>query len=208
VKELRLRGIDSIDDANAYVPEFLEDFNRRFSKLPRNPKDLHRPLADHEDLDAAMCHKVRKLSQALTLRYDKVLFILEPTEASKRLAGGKVVVCDYPDGRLVLTHEGASLPYTTFDTLQSVHRAETVEHKRLDAVLAWIADEQEGREIQRSQRAPRRTGQENHIFGIPDGSLSNGYQKRGRKPGRKTDFMNPAVIEQRKKALARLAAAE
>ena len=40
---------------------------------------------------------------------------------------------------------------------------------------------QAGRELKRSQRAPRRTGQTNHMFGIPDGSVSNGYQKRGRK---------------------------
>ena len=47
------------------------------------------------------------------------------------------------------------------------------------------------------------------MFGIPDGSQSNGYQKRGRKPGRRTDFMNdPAVIARREQALARMDAAE
>jgi hypothetical protein len=75
VKELRLRGISTIEAANAYAPEFIREFNTRFGKEPRNAKDMHRPLAAHENLDAAMCHKeVRTLSQALTLRYDKVLF--------------------------------------------------------------------------------------------------------------------------------------
>jgi hypothetical protein len=38
--------------------------------------------------------------------------------------------------------------------------------------------------------------------------VSNGYVKRGRKPGRRTDFMNDqAVIARREKALARVAAA-
>jgi hypothetical protein len=83
------------------APEFIEDFNKCFGKLPRNPKDMHRPLAGHENLDGAMSRKeVRTLSQSLTLRYDKVLFILEPTEISRPLAGQKVIVCDYPDGRL------------------------------------------------------------------------------------------------------------
>ena len=68
---------------------------------------------------------------------------------------------------------------------------------------------QAGRELIRSQHGPRRTGQANHLFGIPDGSQSNGYQKRDRKPGRRTDFMNdPAVIARRERALARLEAAE
>ncbi|GAH92483.1 unnamed protein product, partial [marine sediment metagenome] len=115
----------------------LADFNARFGKEPRNPKDMHRPLAVHENLDGAMCRKeVRKLSQTLTLRYDKVLFILDPTADAKRLAGQKVIVCDYPDGRLEVMHEGITLPYTTFDKLRSVQRTEIVENKRLDDVLA------------------------------------------------------------------------
>jgi hypothetical protein len=122
------------------------------------------------------------LSQALTLRYDKVLFILDPTDLAKRLAGKKVVVYDYPDGRFEIMHEGATLSYRTFDKLRSVNRAEIVGNKRLDAVLTMVAEMQAGRELKRSQRAPRRTGQTNHMFGIPDGSVSNGYQKRGRRP--------------------------
>jgi len=47
------------------------------------------------------------------------------------------------------------------------------------------------------------------MFEIPDGSQSNGYQKRGRKPGRRTDFMNePEVIAKRQQALARMEAGE
>jgi len=94
-----------------------------------------------------------------------------------------VLESDYPDGRLEITHEGTTLPYRTFDKLRSVNRSEIVGNKRLDAVLAMVADMQAGRELKRSQRAPRRTGQTNHMFGIPDGSVSNGYQKQERRKG-------------------------
>ena len=210
VKELRLQGIDTIAAANAYAPEFIADFNGRFGKPPRNPKDMHRPLADHENLDGAMCRKeVRTLSQALTLRYDKVLFILDPTDISRSLAGKKVIVCDYPDGRLEVMHESFTLPYRTFDKLRSVHRPEVVENKRLDDILSIVAELQAGREQQRSKSGPRRTGQTDHMFGIRDGSTSNGYQKRGRKPGPRTDFRNdPEIIAKRQKALAKMQAAE
>lgn len=205
VKELRLRGIDTITAANAYAPEFMADFNRRFGKAPRNPKDMHRPFAAHENLDGAMCRKeIRKLSQALTLSYDKVLFLLDPTDLAKALAGTKLIVCDYPDGRLEIIHEGTSLPYRTFDTLRSVHRSEVVENKRLDDMLAVVAELQVGREQQRSKGGPSRAGQTDHLFGIRDGSLSNGYQKRGTKPGRKTDVTkDPVVMARRQQALAR-----
>jgi len=121
VKELRLRGIDTIDAANDYAQEFITDFNARFGKAPRNPKDMHRALAAHKDLDSAMCRKeIRTLSQSLTLRYEKVIFILDPTERATALAGQKVIVCDYPDSRLEIMHESFTLTYRTFDTLRSV----------------------------------------------------------------------------------------
>lgn len=104
-------------------------------------------------------------------------------------------------------HESFALPYRTFDTLRSVHRAEVVDNKRLDDMLSLVAEMQAGREQRRS--GPRRTGQTDHMFGIRDGSQSNGYQKRGRKPGPQTDFMNdPKVIARRDKALLRQPAAE
>ncbi len=210
VKELRLRSIDTIDAANDCAKEFIIDFNARFGKPPRNPKDMHRPLAAHENLDSAMCRKeVRTLSQSLTLRYDKVIFILDPTERATALAGQKVIVCDCPDGLLENMHESFTLPYGRFDTLRSVHRSPVVENKRLDDTLSLVAQMQEGRDLKRSKRGPRRTGQVNSMFDIPDGSQSNGYQKRGRKQGRRTDFMNdPEVIAKRQRALARMEAAE
>lgn len=146
-----------------------------------------------------MCRKeVRTVSQSLTLRYDKVMFILDPTDYAKTLVRQKVIVFDYPDGRLEIMHEGTTLPYRTFDTLRSVHRSEVVENKRLDDVLSFVAKMQEGRELERSKRGPRRTGQKNHIFGIPDGSVSNGYQKRGSKPDRKTDCVNGLEVDARR----------
>lgn len=70
----------------------------------------------------AMSHKeARTLLQTLRLRYDKVLFILDPTDLAKRLAGKKVVVYDYPDGGLEIVHEGTALSYRTFDKLRSVN---------------------------------------------------------------------------------------
>jgi transposase len=120
VKEMRMRNISTVEAANAYAAEFAADFNVRFGKEPRNPKNMHRPLAAHENLDAAMCRKeVRTLSQAFTLQYDKVLFILDPTEVAKSLAGKKVIVCDFPDGRLEIMEGSASLPYRIFDKLRS-----------------------------------------------------------------------------------------
>jgi hypothetical protein len=151
---------------------------------------------------------LRTLSQALTLQYDNVLFILDPTELAKSLAGKKVIVCDFPDGRLEIMEGSASLPCRLFDKLRSVHRTPIVENKRLDEALAFTAARQLGRERQRSQHGLRRTGQSGQMFAIPDGCQSNGCQKRGRKPGRRTDYMNdPIVNAKREQTLTRMSAA-
>ena len=43
MKEMRLRGISDMAAGNAYLPEFMADFNRRFAAAPRSPEDAHRP---------------------------------------------------------------------------------------------------------------------------------------------------------------------
>lgn len=121
----------------------------------------------------------------LTLRYHKVPFILDPV-AFLRRSGKNVVVCDYPDGRLEIMEGDTSLPYRTFDKLRSVHRSEIVENKRLDEAFAMVAEMLTGRDLQRSQHGPPRTGQENHMFGMPmaaratvtSSAAANGFHER------------------------------
>ena len=71
-------------EGNALLPAFLADYNVRFAKASADNKDLHRPLRAGDDLkDAFAWKEERTLSQALTLQYDKVVFILEPKRASQ-----------------------------------------------------------------------------------------------------------------------------
>jgi hypothetical protein len=51
VKELRLQNISTMAAANAYAPTFIEDYNHRFGKPPRNDFNAHRPLRDDEGLN-------------------------------------------------------------------------------------------------------------------------------------------------------------
>ena len=84
------------------------------------------------------------------------------------------------------------------------NRARVGEKKRMDDRLASVAEMQAKRDQKHKRRGPGRNGKTDHMCGIRDGSTANGYQKRGRKPGRRTDFMNdPAVIAKREKALSK-----
>ncbi|QDW41848.1 ISNCY family transposase [Bradyrhizobium sp. KBS0727] len=167
VKEMRLSGIDTIEAGNAFLPAFMEKYNARFGKAPLEDRDLHRPLASHEDIDDAFAWKEeRSVSVNLTLQYDQVLFILEPTKIARSLARKRVTVIDYPDGRLAIRYNGVDLPYRTFDKRPQVNQAALVENKRLGPILAYIAEQQKELDMSRSAKAPRRRGQKNHMFKV------------------------------------------
>jgi transposase len=161
VKELRLAGTATLADGNALLPAFMADYNARFAKAPANTKDLHRPLRASDDLDDAFAWKEeRTLSQALTLQYDKILFIVAPTDQAKAAIGKRVTVIDYPDGRLAIRYRGIELAYRTFDKLRQVSQAAIVENKQLGAALAFIREQQLRRDPERrSTKAPRRRDQ-------------------------------------------------
>jgi transposase len=163
VKELRLAGAATLAEGNALLPAFIANYNARFAKAPANDKDLHRPLRAGDDLEDAFAWKEeRTLSQALTLQYDKVIFILEPSEQAKAAMGKRVTVVDYPDGRLAIRYRGAELAYRTFDKIRQVSQAAIIENKHLGAALAFIREQQLRREPERrSDRAPRRRDQHN-----------------------------------------------
>jgi hypothetical protein len=119
VKELRLAGARTLAEGNTLLPAFMADYNTRFAKPPANAKDLHRPLCAGDDLEDAFAWKEEHtLSQALTLQYDKVVFILEPSEKAKAAIGKRVTVFDYPDGRFSIRYRGIELDYRTFDKIR------------------------------------------------------------------------------------------
>lgn len=161
VKELRLRGISTMAAANAYAPSFIADFNRRFAKPPRNDWNAHRPVREDEDLDKILTiREPRKISRSLTLQYDKMIYLIADTLASRRLIGKYIQVYEYPDGRIELRDEAMGvIPYTTYDRLPEVNQGEIVDNKRLGHVLQVAQLMQEQRDSRRSLAVPVRTNQ-------------------------------------------------
>jgi hypothetical protein len=143
VKELRLAGISTIAAANAWLPDFIAGHNAGFAKPPRNSKDLHRPLTATDNLDEVIAwREVRTVTGNLTLHYDRMLLLLEPTVFARGLARKKVDVVNYPDGRFAMQFQGTSVPFRVFDKIQTVASGAIVENKRLGAALALVKEQQ------------------------------------------------------------------
>jgi hypothetical protein len=143
VKELRLVDIASIAAANAWLPTFIADFNQRFARAPSNAKDLHRPLSPADDLDEILTwREPRTVTHNLTLHYDRMMLILEPTPLTRTLARKIVEVVNYPDGRFAVRYMGTDLPFRIFDKIRTIEPGAIVEHKRLSEVLAHVQAQQ------------------------------------------------------------------
>ncbi|EZP82719.1 putative transposase [Novosphingobium resinovorum] len=197
VKAMRLEGIATIAEANAFLPGYMARHNQRFAKAPFDARDLHRPLASHEDLHAEMVWREwRSVTRALTLHYNKAMFILEPTPVSRPLAGKRVEVCEFPDGTLEIRHEGTALPYRMFDKIRQVNQAAIVENKHLDAALLMAKLMQEQLPPRkRNNNEPRRRDQAAHLFCVPEPVEEPVLKrKRGRPPLRR---LTPDEIAQR-----------
>ena len=145
IKEMRLEGINSIAEANAWLPCFIEQFNQKFAKCARNPKNLHRPLTESNlELDDIFTwQEPRKVTKSLTISYDKCIYLLEPTELNQTLIGQHIAFLEYPDGTVAMMHKGRKLNYSIFNKLLGLQQNEVVENKRLGSVLAHIQQQHE-----------------------------------------------------------------
>ncbi|KAK0362320.1 hypothetical protein LTR94_019878 [Friedmanniomyces endolithicus] len=150
IKEMRLEGIGSIAEANAWLPCFIEHFNQKFAKCARNSKNLHRPLteSDLELDDIFTWQEPRKVTKNLTITYDKCIYLLEPTELNHKLVGQYISFLEYPDGTVAIMHEGRKINYSVFNKLAGLQQNEVVENKRLGSVLAHIQQQHEELEKQ------------------------------------------------------------
>ncbi|KIP65249.1 transposase [Vibrio harveyi] len=166
VKEMRLQGINTIEEANAWLPYFIADFNRRFAKPAMYPKNMHRKVRETpQELDDIFSwQEIRKLSKSLTFQYDKVVYLIEPTEENTRLVHEHVKVLDYPNGDIAIVYGHRKLEFKIFDKLEHVQQTQIVDNKRLGQVLKFAQQQQEEFERQqkrtRSKKAPKRRAQQ------------------------------------------------
>lgn len=107
VKEMRLRAISTMDQANAFLEQYWSRYNRQFRVCAANPTDVHVRLAPHLELDAYLCIKnERTVAKDHTVAYRGRLFqILTPTHAKK------VLIQERLDGSLFIVSRHTKLKY-------------------------------------------------------------------------------------------------
>ena len=114
IKEMRLAGIKSKDEANNFLEGYLPKHNQRFSVPPLKEEDLHRKeIPSERELKKILCVKTKR-----HLRKDSVIrhndkFYLFKNLPRRRISS--VIVEDRLDGSMWVRNNGSYLKYKEID---------------------------------------------------------------------------------------------
>ena len=161
LKELRLRNISTVQEANLYLKEFMQEYNNKFGKVPISNEDKHRPMSPHMNLDNILCFKTsRTVSINLTFQHNRQMFLLEDTMQTRSLRRKQVLLCEYPEGDIRVFYQSKELNYRmVYDKVDQVPQGTIVtDNKYLTEILEYAKRrKQELPQIKRSRSAPART---------------------------------------------------
>jgi transposase len=106
--ELRLRGVHTGAAANAVLPDFIADYNRRFAHAPTDPTPAWRRPPRDLALQLS-CRYVRTVARDNTVRLGPRWLQLPPGPGGRSHAGRRVELRECLDGHLVALLDGRVL---------------------------------------------------------------------------------------------------
>lgn len=116
VKEMRLRGIDTPEQGNAFLEEYMETHNQQFAVAPCNEEDAHREVLHSErEIELILSHQdKRRLSKNLICQHRNTQYQITTTGKGYRLQHAEVTVCELLSGEIVILRGGKEMAYTTY----------------------------------------------------------------------------------------------
>ncbi len=112
IKGMRLEGISTIEEANAYVTAtFLPLWNRRFTVQAASGIDAHRPLKGYDLASILHIRTPRTVANDYTIRHHGQLYQIVSSEIKAGLRRSKVSVEEHLNGQLKIRWRNRSLRY-------------------------------------------------------------------------------------------------
>jgi len=113
VKEMRLRGISTIEEANKFLESYLPGYNRRFGVPAAKRGDLHREPPSKEELKKILCAKTKRaVANDGVIRHDNRFYQIEGLPTRRTRA---VIVEEHLDGSMHVRNNGTYLKYKEID---------------------------------------------------------------------------------------------
>jgi transposase len=83
-KELRINKISSIRDANKFLPAFLKEYNKKFSKKYLSQGDVHKPALPTSVLRKSLCLKIkRSVANDFTVKNENFVYQIKESTLSR-----------------------------------------------------------------------------------------------------------------------------
>ena len=116
VKELRLRSINMIEEANKFIEnEYLPKHNKRYSIESKSDANFHKE-AKRYNLEEILCIKeVRILNSDFTLRYKNQWYQLEKKQKTLIFPKNEITIKTHLDGRVSLSIRAINLFFHEID---------------------------------------------------------------------------------------------
>ena len=120
VKEMRLAGINDMAAANAWLPGYIADYNRRFAVEPKDTSNAHLAYPDAPGtlLRILSVHVTKTLSKNLSCQHENKLLQVVTTGTGLGLRGAKVTLHEHFDGSHELIWKQRKLAYSVMDKPQ------------------------------------------------------------------------------------------
>ena len=133
-KELRLHNISTPEEANLWLPEFMQDYNNRFATTPRSDLDFHTPLSASDNLDLILCRKeTRLLSKNLTFQYHKTIYQIHVDRPTYAMRNTVVTVLEKPNHEVIVLFRNQPINFDVY--YQQQKQAEVVPSKSIDQAM-------------------------------------------------------------------------
>ena len=131
IKEMRLRRISTIEEANQYLPLFIEEYNQKFGVEPRSPEDAHRELREQDNLERIFARRsTRKISKDLSFQYEGAFYQIEP-KLPNRFSATHVNILERPGKPILIEAGGKEYAYTQWKSQQG--KPKVLDSKELEA---------------------------------------------------------------------------
>lgn len=138
VKAMRLAGINDMQAANAWIPNYIPIHNHRFAVGAAQPADAHVAYqGSQEHLDQVLAYRhERRLSKTLSCQFSQQILQIQAPGEQRRLAGQAVQIIEYLDGELQVLHNRHRLPFETIHKKQYIKPA--VDAKTLNTTVQTV----------------------------------------------------------------------
>jgi transposase len=127
VKELRLAGIQRIEEANQYLPGFGNSLNAKFAVKAQSTPDYHRPVPEDLDLRSVFCiEETRTIGNDWVVRYKNRFFQILP-QSNLPPARKKVAVREYLDASIHMVYRGKEVLHEEIEKRREISESANVE---------------------------------------------------------------------------------